>query len=101
MQVCITPHHSFFTGQKPLLPPNQQCRRTEGQANEISICIITVPRPLVAKITVLQIKLHMIREIPHKDIFSLEHTCTFYLVSVPYTSGKTLSGTLVANHNKT
>ena len=25
-----TPHHSFFTGQMPFLPPNQQCQSTEG-----------------------------------------------------------------------
>jgi len=25
-----TPHHSFFTGRMPFLPPNQQCQSTEG-----------------------------------------------------------------------
>jgi len=25
------PHHSFFTGRMPFLPPNQQCQSTEGQ----------------------------------------------------------------------
>ena len=39
MQVCTsvqtdnhasTPPLSFFTGQMPFLPPNQQCRSTEG-----------------------------------------------------------------------
>ena len=24
------PHHSFFTGRMPFLPPNQQCQSTEG-----------------------------------------------------------------------
>jgi len=29
------PHHSisFFTGRMPFLPPNQQCKSTEGQNN--------------------------------------------------------------------
>jgi len=40
MQVCTllqadnhasTPALSFFTGQIPFLPPNQQCQRTEGR----------------------------------------------------------------------
>jgi len=26
------PHHSFFTGRMPFLPPNQQCQSTEGIA---------------------------------------------------------------------
>jgi len=25
------PHHSVFTGQMPFLPPNQQCKSTEGK----------------------------------------------------------------------
>ena len=27
-----TPHHSFFTGQMPFLPPNQQRQSTEGNS---------------------------------------------------------------------
>ena len=29
------PHHSFFTGRMPFLPPNQQCQSTEGKALNI------------------------------------------------------------------
>jgi len=36
MQVCTSlqpaPHHSFFTGQMPFLPPNQQRQSTAGKA---------------------------------------------------------------------
>jgi len=38
------PHHSFFTGRMPFLPPNQQCQSTEGtdawleQLSEIIDC---------------------------------------------------------------
>ena len=40
MQVCISlqtdnmplPHHSFFTGRMPFLPPNQQRQSTEGRS---------------------------------------------------------------------
>jgi len=27
----LVPHHSVFTGQMPLLPPNQQCQSTKGK----------------------------------------------------------------------
>ena len=28
--ITLTPHHSFFTGRMPFLPPNQQRQSTEG-----------------------------------------------------------------------
>ena len=28
-----TPHHSFFTGRMPFLPPNEQRQSTEGTSN--------------------------------------------------------------------
>jgi len=30
------PHHSFYTGRMPFLPPNQQCKRTEGITTAIN-----------------------------------------------------------------
>jgi len=31
------PHHSVFTGQMPLLPPNQQCQTTEGSCKAVKM----------------------------------------------------------------
>jgi len=49
MQVCTllqtdttpTPHHSFFTGRMPFLPPNQQRQSTEGTINQAILKIST------------------------------------------------------------
>jgi len=33
---CTSTHHSsFFTGQMPFLPPNQQCQSTEGVKSQL------------------------------------------------------------------
>jgi len=55
MQVCTslqtdndasTPPLSFFTGQMPFLPPNQQCQSTEGNLGPLKEYSITTYRKL-------------------------------------------------------
>jgi len=33
------PHHSFFAGQMPFLPPNQQHQSTEGMMQRLSATV--------------------------------------------------------------
>jgi len=40
------PHHSIFTGQRPFLPPKQQCQSTEGHR-----AVMVIIKPCFYRIT--------------------------------------------------
>ena len=100
MQVCIslqtdnhasTPPLSFFTGQMPFLPPNQQHQSTEGSLNIISkkkqVCV--EPPPPVLNVTLpafaaerrlLQHSARSYRLISAVDAGAQQQTCQLQLL---------------------